>query len=169
MLTFVMTSLLFSIPINLVNPLPVTPSKPIALTQPALSLNLTTSHPLFLPLPPQHIPNTDLELFITPTSIFSYTNAITTLLNSAQRTISHLDPESLLLASPDGDQRFLHSIHNGLEIEVENYRPYKLTWGDVRDVVGGVREFCGERLCEFEVCLGSGVVIGVGRLGKERR
>ena len=94
------------------------------------------------------------------------------LLNSTARIIRHQaelhGPDALLLRSPSGDQRFVNNIHNGLEVVVQNIKPYAISWMDLSDIMRGICYFCFGRghgeLCAFEVERSGGNRIARGRL-----
>lgn len=61
-----------------------------------------------------------------------------------------------------GGQSFRNSVHKGVDLKVFNLKPYAITWGDMFDLVKGLREECWLQTCEFEFSIGSGLRIGGG-------
>lgn len=51
-------------------------------------------------------------------------------------------------------------------VEVWNHPPYKFTWGDLGNVLKGVKSQCGSMLCEFEWQVESGIRIGRGKVSR---
>ena len=70
--------------------------------------------------------------------------------------------------SRTGQQIFKNSVHNGVELQLNNLLPYAITWGDVKSVLLGLLGLndCLEWLCDFEFSVDSGVRIGKGALRK---
>ena len=89
---------------------------------------------------------------------------IAALISNAQRTIAYQMGtrgfDAPLLISSNGTQRFVANIHNGLELIVENVRPLNLSWGNVGDIVRGVKVACVRDLCDFKVERGIGMASG---------
>ena len=73
---------------------------------------------------------------------------------------------STLIEDSSGMQSFSNSVHNGIDIKVGNLKPYKITWGDMRDLLKGLAKQCYVQLCEFKFSLASGTRIGGGKIYK---
>lgn len=65
-----------------------------------------------------------------------------------------------------GGQRFWNSVQKGVDIQVENLKPYAITWWDLEKVLKGLALECWLQTCVFEFSVPSGIRIGRGALYK---
>ena len=116
------------------------------------------------------IPGTDMTLYYKYTSWFTYQSKIKPLLTSSRSIIAHQisehNADTKLIMDSSGTQTFRNSLHNGVDIEVNNLKPYAISWGDMRDLIKGLEWRCNLQLCTFEFSTGSGTKIGGGKIYK---
>lgn len=98
-----------------------------------------------------------------------YTVAIDAVLTSTEEIIQHqllVQGDERLLMDKEGGQSFRNSVHKGVDIRVNNLKPYAITWRDLEDLMKGLRDECFLQTCEFEFSIGNGMRIGGGALYK---
>jgi len=110
-----------------------------------------------------------LTLYLQYTSWLFHTHKISKLFN-ATRTVVELQvyiqgTKTRLISTSEGEQSFRNSIPGGLNLEVSNLIPWALTWGDMRDLLMGLEEWCSYMTCRFQFSVGrGGVKFGQGQI-----
>ncbi|KAL8822280.1 MAG: hypothetical protein Q9191_006983, partial [Dirinaria sp. TL-2023a] len=112
------------------------------------------------------IPATDMTLYYAHASWLTYKAKLKTLLTSSKAITEHQISlhgiNAQLIMDGGGAQRFWNSGHNGIDLQVENVRPYSITWGDMQALLRGLEMACWLQLCRFEFANESGTRIGSG-------
>ena len=132
-------------------------------------LSITSSLSILFPTK-KRIDGTDLTLYYQNTSWGTYKSKLAAIIKSTQAIIAQQielhSADALLVRDSSGGQVWRNSIHNGIDFRVANFKPYALTWGDMRDLLKGLAEYCTLQRCRFEFSVGSGPKIGEGALYK---
>lgn len=111
-----------------------------------------------------------MTLHYSHTSWLTYKSKLGPLIASSKAIVAHQiavhSAHTKLIKDGNGAQNFLNSLHNGIDLQIENIQPYTITWGDTRDVLWGLELTCCLQLCRFEFSVESGTRIGKGLFSK---
>lgn len=111
-----------------------------------------------------------MTLYYRITGARWYQSQIAAIIASSKRVIEHQisihGEDGKLLMDKYGGQRFWNSVQKGVDLRVENIKPYAIRWGDLKNLLKGLTQECWLQTCVFEFSVASGTRIGGGALYK---
>lgn len=127
--------------------------------------SLNTS--IFRPTITHEVSGTNMILHFSYTSTIFHQKKINALyvacIQAVSQRITKEGAAAFLPFNATQQQNFFSSVPSGYNVHVWNLKPYAFTWGDVWDLLWGLREWCGYQTCEFEFALKGGMRLGRGR------